>query len=317
MLGVFLDLASLDREDLDLTSLKAILPEWQFYQQTSPDDVQEHISHATVVISNKVTIGAEQMAQAPSLKLICVAATGTNNVDLQAARKLGITVCNIQRYATPSVAQHVFALMLSLSIHLPEYHQAVREGRWQQSDQFCLFDFPVREIAGKTLGIIGYGELGKAVTSIAQAFGMRVLIAQRDEHDDRENRLPLNELLRQVDVLSLHCPLTPETKGLIGPEQLALMKPDAILINTARGGIVDEQALAEALCSGRLGGAGVDVISEEPPLHGNPLLDQAIPNLIITPHIAWSSREARQRLTDELVLNIEAFLNGKPRNLVV
>jgi glycerate dehydrogenase len=214
-------------------------------------------------------------------------------VDLDAAARRGIAVCNIRRYATPSVVQHVFALLLSLTRHLSDYQRAVQSGAWQRSGQFCLLDYPIRELGGLTLGIVGYGELGQAVAATAeQAFGMRVLIAQRPGGSAEPGRLPLQQLLPQVDVLSLHCPLTPETRGLIGAEELALMKPDALLINTARGGIINEGALAAALLTGRLGGAGIDVLATEPPGSDSPLLQQPIPNLIVTPHIAWASRQS-------------------------
>ncbi len=317
MLGVFLDVATVDRGDLDLAALEGVLPQWRAYAATAPAATAERIGAAAVVISNKVVLDAPALHAAPDLRLVCVAATGTNNVDLDAARARGIAVCNVRAYATSAVVQHVFALILALATRLPQYQQAIRAGRWAHSEHFCLFDFPIREIAGKTLGIVGYGELGRAVARVAEAFGMHVLIAQRPG-DARPvaGRLPLTELLPQVDVLSLHCPLTAHTRGLIGEKELAAMKPDAVLINTARGGIVDETALAAALRAGRLGGAGIDVLSEEPPRRGNPLLAPDIPNLIVTSHIAWASREARQRLVDEIVENIRAFLAGSPRNRV-
>ncbi|MEE4376848.1 MAG: 2-hydroxyacid dehydrogenase [Candidatus Competibacteraceae bacterium] len=317
MLGVFLDRASLDLNDLDLSALDNCLPTMRYYPKTSSVQVIERIAGATVVISNKVVLDAAALESAPELRLICVAATGTNNVDLEAATRLGITVCNCQGYGTPSVVQHVFSLTLALMTHLPDYHRAVAEQRWQGAEQFCLLDFPIRELAGKTLGIIGYGELGKNVARIAEAFGMQVLIAQRPGTLEPENgRVPLPILLPQVDVLSLHCPLTPDTRSLIGTWELALMRRDAILINAARGGIVDETALARALQEGALGGAGVDVLTEEPPTQGNPLLEKGIPNLIVTPHCAWGSREARQRLTGQLVENIAGFLQGAPIRVV-
>jgi len=225
-------------------------------------------------------------------------------------------VCNVRGYATPAVVQHVFALILALRTRLVDYRRAVADGRWQRSPHFCLLDYPIRELTGSKLGIVGYGELGKAVARVAEAFGMQVLISQRPGGPERPGRLPLHELLHQVDILSLHCPLTPQTQGLIGGEALKLMRPDALLINAARGGIVDEAALASALRAGRLGGAGIDVLTEEPPLRGSPLLETGVPNLIVTPHIAWASRESRQRLVDEVARNIQAFLAGRPRNLV-
>ena len=314
--GVLLDRDSLDRGDLKFEVLRETLPEWRFYDTCEPDRVAERIAGATVVVTNKVVLDARLLEGASALRLVCVAATGTNNVDLVVAQGLRIPVCNARGYATPAVVQHVFALILSLSTRLMDYHQAVRAGRWERSPMFCLLDFPIRELAGRTLGIVGYGELGKGVARAAAAFGMRVLLAQRPGGPERPGRLPLRELLPQVDVLSLHCPLTPQTRGLIGAEQLASMRSDAVLINTARGGIVDEAALAEALRAGRLGGAGVDVLAQEPPARGNPLLEPGITNLIVTPHVAWASRESRQRLVDQVADNIRAFFSGCPRNLV-
>lgn len=315
-LGVFLDRGSVDRGDLNWSEIEETLPDWRFYDATPENAVAERVADAAVVVTNKVPVTARTLQTARRLRLVCIAATGTNNVDLEAARHLDIPVCNVRGYSTPAVVQHVFALLLALTTRLPEYRQAVTAGRWQRSDQFCLMDYPIREIAGKTLGIIGYGTLGREVENIARAFGMRVLIAQRPGGAPRAGRLALHELLPQVDVLSLHCPLTPETRGLIGARELALMKPDAVLINTARGGLMDEAALAEALREGRLGGAGVDVLTQEPPRQGNPLLAPDIPHLIVTPHVAWSSREARQRLLHEVTRNIRAFLADEPRNLV-
>ena len=317
MTGVFLDKESLDHDDLDFSSLLATLPDWQFYPETPPEEVAARITDAEVVVSNKVMLNEAALDAAPRLKLIAIAATGTNNVDLAAAARRGITVCNIRRYATPSVVQHVFALLLSLTRRLNDYQAAVQRGVWQRSEHFCLLDYPIRELGDLTLGIVGYGELGRAVAKTAEsAFGMRVVIAQRPGGPPQAGRIALHELLPQVDVLSLHCPLTAETLGLIGAEQLALMKPDALLINAARGGIVDEAALAAALLDGKLGGAGIDVLSEEPPTADSPLLHQPLPNLIVTPHIAWASRQSRQRLLDQLAENIAAFNTGQPQNLI-
>ena len=315
--GVFLDLETVDQADLDLSHLKQALPHWQFYSATTRDETAERIQDAAIVITNKVILDRDCLSQAEQLRLICVAATGTNNVDLKAAHDLGITVTNVAGYATPSVVQHVFSLMLALTTRLTDYHQAVAEGAWQQSSQFCLLNFPIRELAGKRLGIIGYGELGRAVADVAKAFGMKILTAERPGGTAQPDRVPLEELLPQVDILSLHCPLAENTKNLIGQKELALMKKGALLINTARGGIVDEAALASALRSGEIGGAGVDVLIQEPPVKGNPLLESDIPNLIITPHIAWASQESRQRLVDELVANIEAYRQGEARNLII
>lgn len=317
MLTVLLDRGSMDRGDLDFSALESVSPAWRSHEATEEAEVADRIADTTVAISNKVRLDDAALQGASRLRLICISATGTNHVDLDAAKRRGIAVCNVRGYATPSVVQHVFTLMLALSTRLPEYSRAVGEGRWQRDPQFCLLDYPIHEIAGKTLGIVGYGELGQAVAHVAEAFGMRIIVAQRPGVPAVPGRVSLRELLPQVDVLSIHCPLTPETRGLIGVKELALMRPNALLLNTARGGIVDEAALAEALRAGRLGGAGVDVLSEEPPVHGNPLLARDVPNLIVTPHIAWASTEARQRLVDEVAENIRAFLSGVERNRVV
>ena len=316
MLGVFLDRDSLDRGDLDFGSLDNVIDDWQFYAQTRPNDLDSRIASSEILISNKVIIDQHAMQSAPQLKLICVAATGTNNVDIGAAQRHNIRVCNVRGYATPSVSQHVFAMLLSLSIHLGKYRRAVMQGAWQQSQHFCLLDYPIEELSGKTLGIIGYGELGQAVANIATAFDMQVLISEHRDKEPRPGRVSFEQVLAEADAISLHCPLTTATQGLIGAAEIAQMKPGAILINTARGGIVNEQALADALRDGYLGGAGVDVLSQEPPLTSNPLLAGDIPNLIITPHIAWASRASRQRLLDQISANISAFLAGTPRNIV-
>ena len=316
MRGVFLDRATLDPGDIDLTPLASTLAEWSFHELTPATAVAERLVGAEVVVSNKTQLDADALERAATLRLICVSATGTNNVDLDAARRRGIQVCNVRSYATPSVVEHVFALILALRRQLPAYHAAVRAGHWQRSPYFALLDFPIGELHGNTLGIVGYGELGRAVAAVATAFGMRVMIAARS-HAAQPGRVGLWDVLAQADVVSLHTPLTAETRGLIGAAELALMKSDALLINTARGGIVDEEALAAALRAGRLGGAGVDVLSDEPPHGGNPLLVPDIPNLIVTPHVAWASRQARQRLIHEVAANITAFIAGVPRNVVI
>lgn len=317
MSGVFLDTDSLDRDDINFDALRSTLPAWKFHSGTRPEETVERIRTAEIVVSNKVLLNRQTLEAASSLKLVCIAATGTNNIDLMAAKELGITVCNVTHYATPSVVQHVFSLILALNTRLLDYHQAVQSGHWNHSDQFCLLDFPIRELVGKTLGIIGFGELGKGVARAAECFGLQVLIAQRPGTDTRQGRLPLTELLPRVDILSLHCPLTEQTRNLIGARELALMNNDALLINTARGGIVDEPALAAALAGGVIGGAGIDTLTEEPPVNGNVLLDPGLPNLIVTPHIAWGSLSARQRLVDGVVANIQAFIANEPRNRVV
>ncbi len=316
MLGVFLDRDSVDRGDLDFSALDNLIDDWQFYGLTRPEDLHNRIAEAEIIISNKVVIDASAFKAAAQLKLVCVAATGYNNVDLTAAQKLGVTVSNVRAYATPSVSQHVFALILSLSINLGKYRRAVMKNEWQQSPHFCLLDYPIEELAGKTLGIIGYGELGNAVVHIAKAFGMSILISDHRGVTPREGRVSFEQVLKESDIISLHCPLTAETNGLISAKEIQQMKPSALLINTARGGIVDEQALADALRDGHIGGAGVDVLSKEPPDNNNPLLAEDIPNLVVTPHIAWASRASRQRLLDEIGKNISAYLANSPRNVI-
>ncbi|MCU0971915.1 MAG: 2-hydroxyacid dehydrogenase [Gammaproteobacteria bacterium] len=314
--AVFLDLASVDRGDLDLSGLRGAAARWSLHRRTPPELTAERLEGAAVAVTNKVVIDRPLMAASPGLRLICVAATGTNNVDLAAARERGVAVCNVTGYATASVVQHVYSLILALTARLAEHAAAARDGRWAASDQFCMLDFPFRELAGKTLGVVGYGELGRGVARVAEALGMRVLIAQRPGGSPAPGRVPLPELLAASDVVTLHVPLAENTRGLVGPMQLAQMRPDALLINTARGGLVDEAALADALRAGRLGGAGVDVLAVEPPRGGSPLLDPSIPNLIVTPHVAWASRESRQRLLDEVAENIRAFAAGESRNRV-
>jgi len=313
MKAVFLDTESLD--DLSLAPIKQQCSSLELYGTTSPDQVTERIAGAELVILNKVRIERRHLECAPSLKLICLVATGTDVVDVQAASELGVTVCNCQAYGTASVAQHVLSLLLALATRLIPYHQAVLAGKWQESTQFCFLDFPITELAGKKLGIVGYGTLGKAVGKLAEALDMKVLIARRPGSDDA-SRPALAELLPDLDALTLHCPLTPATRNLIDAQALAMMKPGALLINCARGGLVDEPALAAALRAGRLGGAATDVLSSEPPRDGNPLLASDIPNLIVTPHIAWASTEARNRIITQTAENIAAYLQGAPVRMV-
>ena len=262
--AVFLDHPSLDLGDLDLSPLRDCFDDLQLFAQTAPDQVIERLKGATVAISNKILIDAAAIAAGPELKLILITATGTNNVDLAAARAHGITVCNCQGYGTPSVAQHTIMLLLNLATRLADYQKAVGEARWQQAKQFCLLDYPIVELQGKTLGLLGHGELGGAVARLAEAFGMRVLLGQSGR-PARADRLPLDQLLPQVDALTLHCPLNEHTRHFIGARELASMKPGAFVVNTARGGLIDEQALADALRNGHLGGAATDVLSVEPP----------------------------------------------------
>ena len=307
MKSVFLDAEGID--DCNLEMLKSACDELEIYSFSTPEEVIERLSGAEIVITNKARIGNDEMAANPDIKLICLVATGTDVIDLKAAAERGITVCNCQAYGTDSVVQHVFASILALQTNLLQYQQAVRQGRWQSARQFCFLDYPITELRGKTLGIVGYGTLGKGVAKIAEAFGMEVVVAARPGSDDT-TRPSLSELLPQLDILTLHCPLNDVTRGLIGEQEFASMKSTALVVNAARGGIVDEVALVEALKNREIAGAAMDVLSVEPPKNSNPLLEAELPNLIITPHIAWASKEARQRIVDQTVENIESWKAG-------
>ena len=284
--------------------------EWTEFGETPPGEVVERLAPATIAICNKLPLRAETLSQLPKLKLIAVAATGVDNVDLAYCRSHDIAVCNTRGYAVNSLPEHALMLMLALRRNLIAYRNDVKAGRWHEAKQFCLLDHPIGDLRGAILGIVGFGTLGKSMAQLGRAIGMEVIVAVRDD------RAGFEEVLRRSDVVSLHCPLTEETKNLIGSEELAQMKPDAILINTARGGLIDDHALIEALKSGRLAGAGIDVLRNEPPREGNPLLEVDLPNLIVTPHNAWASRQAMQTLADQLVDNLEAFVRGSPQNLV-
>ncbi len=316
MRAVFLDFDTVSTGDLDLGGLESLGLELVLHGVTLPRDVTPRIAGADIVITNKVRLGAEELEAAPGLRLVCLAATGVNNVDLEAASRHGIGVANITAYCTASVVQHVFAMILALTHHLSGYQRLLQEGAWKDSPQFCLLDYPIRELAGRSIGIVGLGELGGGVARAAPAFGLEVLASERPGDPARPGRLPFEEVLARADILSLHCPLTPATRGMIDAGALARMKRDAILINTARGALVDSAALARALKAGRLGGAGIDVLPQEPPVDGDPLLDPSIPNLIVTPHVAWAARESRQRAVDEISANIRSFLEGGRRGRV-
>jgi glycerate dehydrogenase len=303
---VFLDHASLDRQDLDLAPLRAVSSELTLHASTLPDEVAERMAGYEVVITNKVRIDEATLRANSQLNAVLVAATGMNNVDLAAGERLGIKVLNCRGYGTSAVAQHTLMLMLALVTRFESYRRAVNRGDWQRSSQFCLLDYPIEELSGARLGILGYGELGRAVGRLAEAFGMEVIVGSLPGRE-QPGRPPLAELLEQVDLLSLHCPLTDTTRNLIGAPELARMKPGSLLINTARGGLVDEQALVESLRSGHLGGAAFDVLSSEPPTEGNPLLAAEVPNLIVTPHCAWGSRPARQRIVGQLAGHLSAL----------
>lgn len=316
MRAVFLDLSSLGPSDLDFTALQACADELITYDHTNPQQVVDRLQGADIAIVNKVVLNAEILAQLPQLKHIQVAATGTNNIDLVQAQKQNISVQNCQAYGVDSVAQHALMLMLTLSTRLLDYREAIQAGQWSQSRNFCLLDFPVESLAGKTLGIVGYGELGKGVAKLAEAFGMGVIISTRPGQASYDDRLSLDELLPQVDILSLHCPLTPETQNLIALPQLQAMKSSALLINCARGGIVNEADLIVALQNQDIAGAATDVLSVEPPPADHPLLQYQANNLIITPHSAWASRKARQTIVQQLANNVLSLATSDAQFLV-
>jgi len=288
------------------------------YARTTPDQVAERIHNADIVITNKVPVAAGALRNAPNVKLVMVAATGTNVVNVQAAAAQGVCVCNVRNYAVNTVPEHTFALIFALRRSLLAYRDSVRQGRWQQAAQFCYFDYPIRDLAGSTLGIIGEGVLGQAVAAIARSLQMHVLFSARKQ-GARQGSLytPFDQVLAQSDIISLHCPLTPETRNLIDAPEFARMQRKPLLINTARGGLVNEDALAQALRTGQVLGAGFDVATTEPPAPDHvfmSLLD--LPNFILTPHVAWASDAAMQSLTDQMVSTVEAFVQGKPRNVV-
>lgn len=292
--------------------------EWRDYGETSSDQIVERLQSATIAICNKLPLREPQLSRLPQLKLIAVAATGVDNIDLDYCKQRGIAVCNARHYAGNSLPEHVLLLMLALRRNLTAYLDDVRSEKWQQARQFCLLDHPIHDLYGATLGIIGYGFLGRAVADLARAIGMKLLIAERKAAPSiRNERVAFNQVLERSDVLTLHCPLTDETRNLIDRAELETMKRESLLINTARGGLVNESALLAALREGLIGGAAFDVLSEEPPRNGNPLLDARLPNLIVTPHVAWASREAMQTLADQLVDGLEAFVRGEALNRVV
>jgi len=317
--ALFLDKASLYPGDLDFSLLQEVA-DWQWFDNAQPADIRHSLEDAEILVTNKVIIDSEVIENSPCLKLICVAATGVNNVDLAAAKQSGIQVCNVRAYATSSVVQHVFSLILALNRKLIPYRKSVSNGDWSRSDYFCYFGEAISELEGKTIGIIGFGELGKAVAKVASCFGMEVLLAERNytngAMDSNEARGPLNEQLSKSDVVTLHCPLTQDNHHMINSEAFTTMKNDAILINTARGGLVDESALLKALDENQITAAALDVLEQEPPSINNAMLAHTSDKLIVTPHIAWASRESRQRLVNDIAENIRAYQQGSPRNLV-
>ena len=317
MNSVFLDYQTVSNGDLDPRPLQEVLPGLVLYNNSDEGEILQRTADAEVVLVNKAIIDRAVIEAAPRLKLIALSATGSNNIDVRYARERGIAVCNIRGYCTNSVAQHVWGSILLLTHHLREFSELAQGGSWASGSNFTMLNFSIRELHGRTLGIVGWGELGSAVAKVGEAFGMRVVIANRKGAAPKAGRLDLDELLRAADVVSLHCPLTEATRGMIGAEQLALMKPDALLINTARGALIDTAALAAALRAGQLGGAGIDVLAQEPPVDGDPLLDPGIPNLLLTPHIAWAAKEARQRCLAEMAANIRDFYRGGQRGRVI
>ena len=287
------------------------------YPSTLPEQVVSRLQGAAIAIVNKVPVRAEQLAQLPDLKLIAMAATGYDCIDVEYCRAHGIAVTNVRGYARDTVSEHVFALLLALRRNLALYSALATDGHWQRSDQFCYLGPPIQDLHGTVFGVIGKGSIGRATAQLAAGFGMRVVFAaHRDAADSRENVVSLKQLLAEADVVSLHCPLTPQTRGMIGTAELRTMKPNAILINTARGGLVDEEALAQALREGWIAGAGFDVLSIEPPTAGNILLELKLPNFILTPHVAWASDGAMKLVADQVTEAIEAWAEGAPRNLV-
>jgi glycerate dehydrogenase len=316
MKAVFLDYDTVSNGDLDTSALSAAVDDLAL---CASDDSKtaERIRDVEIVLLNTVELSRELLQGAPQLELIAVAGTGTDNIDLAAARELGIGVCNVRGYCTSSVVQHVWGLILSLTQHVSDYARLVRSGSWNRNELLAVLSHPIRELNDRVFGVVGWGELGRCAARIAEAFGMRVVIANRRGESPRPDRVELEELLAMSDIVSLHCPLNDSTRGLIGARELALMKPDALLINTARGALVDGLALSMALRAGRLGGAGIDVLPQEPPQDDDPLLDPGIPNLILTPHVAWAAREARQRCLDEMAANIRDFASDGRRSRVV
>ena len=287
------------------------------YGTTEAHETLARIRGADIVITNKVVISAQAFAENPQLKLVAVTATGVNNVDVEAAKQNGTAVCNIRAYGNESVAEHAFMMMITLMRNLPAYQRDVAAGLWENSPCFCHLGAPMRDLNGKTLAIFGRGNIGKTLATYAQAFKMNVVFAEhKNAQSVRDGYVSFDEAIRSADVVSLNCPLTPQTVNMIGETELQQMKPGAILINCGRGGLVDEAALVAALKYGQIGGAGFDVLTQEPPRDGNPLLKARLPNLIVTPHIAWASQEAANRLFDILLDNIHRFVAGNPQNLV-
>ena len=318
MKAVFLDYATMG-PDLDMSPVTDLVPDLEIFDITPDELTAERIRDAEIVFTNKIRFDDETLGSAKSLRFIGLTATGTDNVDLRGAEKHDIAVCNIRGYCTQSVAEHVFALLLNFTHNISRYARSVRDGDWERSADFCMLKFPMRELSGLTLGIVGYGDLGHGVEKIARDLNMSVLISRRPgtSGTDDDGRVDFHEMLGRADVVTLHCPLNDQTRNLFGEEAFRLMKPDAILINTARGGLINSAALAAALRNGEIGAAAVDVLPKEPPIDGDPLLAYDGSNLVITPHVAWGTTESRQSAINELAANLAAFLKGEERNRVV
>jgi glycerate dehydrogenase len=317
MHAVFLDFDRASCSDLDLSPLTTVMPELEFYDQTSPEQLLGRIRDAEIILLDQCPLSRAAQLSAPKLRLIALAATGYNHIDITAAAERGIAVCHVRDYCTQGLMQHVWSMILSLTQHLRAYQRLATDGTWASGVPINVQTHSIRELAGRTLGIVGWGTLGRAVAKTAECFGMNVVVASRPGVAPSGGRLAFEDVLRVADVVSLHCPLTDDTRGMIGAAELKLMKSDAVLINTARGGLIDSAALAAALNARRLGGAGIDVLPQEPPVGGDPLLDPTIPNLLVTPHVAWAAREARQRSIDQLAANVSDFLDGGRRNRIV
>lgn len=291
--------------------------QWIEYPETVAAQVVERVRDATIIISNKLSLAGPQLSSAPKVKLIAIAATGSDCVDLNYCRARGISVCNVRGYAVNTVPEHVLMLMLALRRNLLAYRADVQHGLWNESKQFCLLTHELHDIRHSTLGIFGYGSIGRSMARLGESVGMRVLISEHKNATSlRAGRTSFVETLRQSDVVSLHCPLTGQTRNLIGAAELQTMKRTALLINTARGALIDDEALIEGLQNGLIAGAALDVLREEPPRDGSRLLDLNLPNLVITPHVAWASAEAVQILADQVIDNLEGFVAGQPQNLV-
>ena len=317
MKAVFLDFDTMGG-GLDVSPLEKVTPDLKVYDVTGKEQIAKRIRDADIVFTNKIQLSESLLAAAPKLKFIGLTATGTDNIDLETAQKNGIAVANIRAYCTESVTEHVFGTLLMLTHSLPLYDRSVNAGEWHESPDPFLLSHPVRELSAMTLGIVGFGALGQGVARIGEAFGMNVIISARPGVSEvATDRVAFGNTLSQADVISLHCPLNEQTENLFGAEEFRKMKNTAILINTARGGLVDSAALANALRNGDIAAAAVDVLPQEPPVEGEPLIDYEGDNLIITPHVAWATNEARQNAIDELAANAAAFMAGEKRNRVV